>query len=92
MKLWNLFHINPNLANTFQNPPILAFRRSKNLRDIIGSKLIKNGKFNRKFTNKIQGKLHHAYPTTGPCAVSKLYIQQRLEITKRTEYFTSITT
>ena len=85
-------HINPNLAKIFQNPPILAFRRNKNLRDIIATKLIKNGKVKRKFTNKIQGKLHHAYPTTGPSAVSKSYIQQRLEVTKRTEYFRSITT
>ena len=29
---------------------------------------------------------------TEPCAVNKLYIQQRLEATKQTEYFTSIIT
>ena len=52
----HLVHINPNLAEIFQNPPILAFRRNKNLRDIIGTKLIENGKVKRKFTNKIQGK------------------------------------
>ena len=56
MKHWHLLHINPNLAETFENLPILAFRRNKNLRDIIGTKLIKNGKVKRKFTNKIQGK------------------------------------
>ena len=56
MKHWHLLHINPNLAEIFQNPPILAFRRNKNLRDIIGTKLIKNGKVKWKFTNKIQGK------------------------------------
>ena len=43
MKHWHLLHINPNLAEIFQNPPILAFRRNKNLRDIIGTKLIENG-------------------------------------------------
>ena len=47
---------NPNLAKIFQNPHILAFRRKKNLRDIIGTKLIETGKVKRKFTNKIQGK------------------------------------
>ena len=56
MKHWHLLHINPNLAEAFQNPLILAFRRNKNLRDIIGTKLIKNGKVKWKFTNKIQGK------------------------------------
>ena len=44
MKHWHLLHINPNLAEIFQNLLILAFRRNKNLRDIIGTKLIKNGK------------------------------------------------
>ena len=44
MKHWHLLHINPNQAEIFQNLPILAFCRNKNLRDIIGTKLIKNGK------------------------------------------------
>ena len=56
MKHWHLLHINPNLAEIFQSTPILVFCRNKNLRDIIGTKLIENGKVRRKFTNKIQGK------------------------------------
>ena len=56
MKHWHLLHVNPNLAEIFQNPPILAFRRNKILRDIIGTELFENGKVKRKFTNKIQGK------------------------------------
>ena len=56
VKHWHLLHIKPNLVEIFQNPPILAFRRNKNLRDIIGTKLIENSKVKRKFTNKIQGK------------------------------------
>ena len=55
MKHWYLLHINPNLAEIFQNPPILSFRRNKKLRDVIGTKLIENGKVKRKFTTKIQG-------------------------------------
>ena len=57
MKHWYLLHINQNLAKVFQNPPILAFRRNKHLRDIIGTKFIKSDKVKRKFTNKIQ--IHH---------------------------------
>ena len=53
MKYWYLLHIKPYLAEIFQNPPILPFRRNKNLRDITGLKLIENGKVKRKFTNKI---------------------------------------
>ena len=55
-KHWYLLHINPNLTEIFQNPPILAFRQKKNLKDIIGTKLIESGKVKRKFTNKIQDK------------------------------------
>ena len=56
IKHWYLRHINPNLAEIFQNPPILTFRRNKNLRHIIGTKVIENDKVKRKFINKIQGK------------------------------------
>ena len=55
-KHWHLLHINPNLAEIVQNPPIFAQRWNKKLRDIIGTKLIENGKVKREFTNKIQGK------------------------------------
>ena len=50
MKHWHLLHIKPNLAEMFQNPPILAFCQNKNLRDI-GTKLIEKDKVKRKFTN-----------------------------------------
>ena len=40
MKHWHLLHINPNLAEKSQNPPILAFLQNKNLRDIIVTQLI----------------------------------------------------
>ena len=36
--------------------------------------------------------VHHAQPTTEPCAVNKLYRQQRLEVTKQIENSKSITT
>ena len=92
MKHWYLLHIKRNLTEIFQNPPILAFCRNKHLRDTIGTKLIQNGKVERKFTNKIHGKCTTCLAKTEPCSVNKLYIQQRLEGTKRTEYFTSIIT
>ena len=56
MKHWHLLHINPNLAEIFQNSLILALCRNKNLRDIIGTKLIENGKVKRRFTSKMRGK------------------------------------
>ena len=56
MKHWHLMHINTNLAEIFQIPPILAFLQNKNLRNIISTKLIETGKVERTFTNKIHGK------------------------------------
>ena len=54
MEHWHLLHIKPNLAEIFQNPPpILAFHENKNLREIIGTKLIENGKIKRKSTYSI---------------------------------------
>ena len=44
---------NPNLAKIFENPPILAFHRNRNLGDTIETKLTENGKVKRKFTDKI---------------------------------------
>ena len=74
MKHWHLLHINPNLAEIFQNPPILAFRRNKNLRDIIGTKLIENGKVKRKFTNQ---------PTTTLCCKQVAHTTFRSNQTNR---------
>ena len=45
-----LLHTNSNLAAIFQISAILAFRQNKNLRDIIGTKLIEKGKIKRKST------------------------------------------
>ena len=43
-KHWNVLQINPGLRETFQNNPIVAFKRNKNLQEIIGGHTIKNGK------------------------------------------------
>ena len=40
MRHWQLLHIKPTPVEIFQNPPILAFCRNKNLGYIIGIKLI----------------------------------------------------
>ena len=91
MKRWHLLHVNPNLAEIFQNPPILAFHQKKNFRDIIDTKIIENGKVKMKFTNKIQGNCTPCSANNRTCVVNKSYIQQHLEVTKQTEYFRSIT-
>ena len=54
--------------------------------------ILKTAKSNGNLQTKDKLYVHHTYPTTGPCAVNKSQIQQGLEVTKRTEYFRSITT
>ena len=53
-KHWNTLNINTQMQNIFKDKPIIAFRRNKNLRDILGQKTLRNGKIIRKqaITNK----------------------------------------
>ena len=37
-------YINPGLKEIFQNNPIVAYKRNKNLQEIVGRHTIKNGK------------------------------------------------
>ena len=43
-KNWNILQTNKNLQELFQEQPITAFKRNKNLKEIIGSTRIENGK------------------------------------------------
>lgn len=52
-KHWNLLQINDNLKNTFQEQPVYAYRRNKNLRDIIGQTTLLNSKVVRKKELKV---------------------------------------
>ena len=44
---WNLLHINQEFKDVFQEPPILAFRRNRNLYDLLGCKNIVDGQLQR---------------------------------------------
>ena len=47
-KHWNILKINKQLGKIFDEKPIIAYRRNKNLRDIIGQKTLMNNKVIRK--------------------------------------------
>ena len=49
---WDILNIKPKLKKLFSEPPIMAFRRCKNLREIIGSNTIVNNKVLRKKASK----------------------------------------
>ena len=44
---WNILQTNKNLRELFQEQPITAFKRNKNLKEIIGSTRIENGKIKK---------------------------------------------
>ena len=52
-KHWNILNISRTLKGIFQEEPITAFKRKRNLKELIGSNCIENGKVKRaehKFT------------------------------------------
>ena len=53
-KHWYLLQINSNLRTAFEQERLIAYRRNKNLGDLIGSKKILDGKVVRKNNNKKQ--------------------------------------
>ena len=54
-KHWNILKINSDLQDTFKDKPFIAYRRNRNLKDLIGQTTIKNNKVVRQ-KKKSQGK------------------------------------
>ena len=53
---WQILQINPEFCNVLVNKPTVAFKRNKNIQDLIGGHLIKDGKVAKKKLEKRQGK------------------------------------
>ena len=53
---WHLLKIDPTLEETFQQAPILAFRKNRNLKDIIVGNKIEFNKVKRKSLTVAKGK------------------------------------
>ena len=51
-KHWNILNISRTLQGLLQDEPITAFKRNRNLKELIGSNCIENGKVKR-------AKVHH---------------------------------
>ena len=80
---WDILNIKPKLRALFPEPPIIAFRRCKNLREIIGSNTITNNKVFRKEAKNQIAKY------CSPCNTSRsLCCNSVIE----TNSFTSVTT
>ena len=55
-KHWHVLQVNPELKERFQSSPIIAFRKNKNLKQIIGSNTTEHNKKLIRSSNKINGK------------------------------------
>ena len=61
---WELLHLSPKTKNTFEEPPVMAFKRCSNLRDILGSNTIENNKVKKHTSKKITGKSKPCFART----------------------------
>lgn len=52
---WNVRHVNQEFQQTFQEPPLIPFRRNRNYQDLLGNKKIVNDQSSRN-PNKQQNK------------------------------------
>ena len=61
-KHWHLLKLDPVMSRFFEKPPMIAFKRNKNIGDILSSKLIKDNQVERKLGNR-KGKCSPCDPT-----------------------------
>ena len=70
-KHWYILNVNPELKKVFENKPLLAFRKNKNLRQLIGGNTIEKNKkllTTNKFTNE---NVHHVFQIQGHFVVNR---------------------
>ena len=61
---WNILQINTEFHGVFQATPMIAFKRSQNLQEIIGGHTVKQGKVFKKNLARINGK-------SVPCSLTR---------------------
>ena len=72
---WNSFHINQEFKDEFQEPPILAFRRNRNLYNLLGCKSIVDRKLRR-----LSKKKKNRFSTKCFLKLGNLYCKQALHM------------
>ena len=92
-KHWHVLQVNPELKERFQSSPIIAFRKNKNLKQIIGNNTIEHNKKLIRSNNKVNGKsspclsntktlcCKQVVSTTHPLKVIKLIAYLRSSVT-----------
>ena len=65
-KHWHLLQLDPALKEMFEQPPMMAFRRNRNIGDILNSKRFHNNEVSRK-------DLQHQVRSCKPCTLDRKY-------------------
>ena len=71
-KHWNILNISGTLQGLFQDEPITAFKRNRNLKELIGSNSMENGKVKRAKNTFTIGKCSPCLSKTGNLCCSQL--------------------
>ena len=65
----HILNVNPKLKEVFENKPLLAFRKNKNLRQLIGENTIEKNK--KLLTNLPTENVHHLFQIPGHFVVTR---------------------
>ena len=71
-KHWNILNISRTLQGLFQEEPIMAFKRNRNLKELIRSNCIEHGKVKRAKNKFTIGKCSPCFSKTGNLCCSQL--------------------
>ena len=71
-KYWNILNISRTLQGLFEEEPITAFKRNRNLKELIGSNYIENGKVKRVRYTFTRGKYFLCLSKAGNICCSQL--------------------
>ena len=82
-KNWNILWTNKNLWDLFPEHPITAFKRNKNLKDIIGGTCIENGKVKNSISPLEQQNAFHIYQVQELYVAAKCWQQTHLSQQKK---------
>ena len=61
----NILHINKNVKEIFKNEPIAAFKRNKNIQEVIGTHWIEHGRVKKYLKTLKEGKWTPCRPKAG---------------------------
>ena len=82
---WNIFQINTDFHRVFKDTPKIAFKRSKNLQEIIGGHIVKQGKIFKKNLTILNGNSMSCSLTKPSLCCTQVLIHKHSRVNKQKE-------